>query len=276
MNKMKLALIATGAAVLLSNAAVAQNVAIVNGKPVPQARVDALVSQIAKQAQPGQPPMNDEQKAELKKQARDEVVLREIFLQEAQRRGLQKSTDYQQQLELSRQGLLIRALFADEEAKNKLNEADVKAEYDRLRAQADAKEYRARHILVETEDQAKKLIAQIKAGGKFDELAKKNSKDTGSAENGGDLDWAAPSNYVPAFSAAMVKLQKGQLTDEPVKTENGWHVIRLDDVRETQFPPFEDVKPQLEQRIKQMRSAQFRETLKKQAKTDYKFADQPQ
>ncbi|TAK78450.1 MAG: peptidylprolyl isomerase [Aquabacterium sp.] len=272
MNKMKLALVATGAAVLLSNAALAQNIAVVNGKPVPQARVDALVSQVAKQAQPGQPPMTPEQKAELQKQARDQVVLREIFTQEAQRRGLQKSPDYLQQLELSRQGLLIRALFQDEEAKRKINDTDLKAEYDRLRAQADAKEYRARHILVETEDAAKKLIAQLKAGAKFEELAKKNSKDTGSAENGGDLDWAAPTNYVPAFSAAMVKLQKGQLTDEPVKTENGWHVIRLDDVRETQFPPYEDVKPQLEQRLKQVRSAEFVEDLKKKAKTDYKFS----
>lgn len=272
MNKMKLALVATGAAVLLSNAALAQNIAVVNGKPVPQSRVDALVAQVAKQAQPGQPPMTAEQKAELQKQARDQVVLREIFTQEAQRRGLQKSADYQQQLELSRQGLLIRALFQDEEAKRKISDTDLKAEYDRLRAQADAKEYRARHILVETEDAAKKLIAQLKAGAKFEELAKKNSKDTGSAENGGDLDWAAPANYVPAFSAAMVKLQKGQLTDEPVKTENGWHVIRLDDVRETQFPPFEDVKPQLEQRLKQVRSAEFVEDLKKKTKTDYKFA----
>ncbi|TAL13575.1 MAG: peptidylprolyl isomerase [Aquabacterium sp.] len=276
MNKMKLALVATGAAVLLSNTALAQNIAVVNGKPVPQARVDALVSQVAKQAQPGQPPMTAEQKAELQKQARDQVVLREIFTQEAQRRGLQKSPDYLQQLELSRQGLLIRALFQDEEAKRKINDTDLKAEYDRLRAQADAKEYRARHILVETEDAAKKLIAQLKAGAKFEELAKKNSKDTGSAENGGDLDWAAPTNYVPAFSAAMVKLQKGQLTDEPVKTENGWHVIRLDDVRETQFPPYEDVKPQLEQRLKQVRSAEFVEDLKKKAKTDYKFSTEQQ
>lgn len=274
MNKFKLGLAMAGASLLVSTAALAQNVAVVNGKPVPKSRVDALVNQIVKSGG-GAGAASPEQKAQLEKQARDEVVLREIFVQEAERRGLQKNTDYLQQLELSRQALLIRALFQDEEKRGAVSEDELKAEYAKLKAGADSKEYRARHILVESEDEAKKLIGQIKGGAKFEDLAKKHSKDTGSAENGGDLDWAAPSSYVGEFSGAMTKLQKGQVTEQPVKSQFGWHIIKLEDTRDAQFPAYEEVKPQLEQRNKQQRVAKFRDELKAKAKTDYKFSPPP-
>jgi len=200
-------------------------------------------------------------------------VLREIFLQEAERRGLQGSADYKTQMEFARQSILIRALFQDFEKKSPTTEAEAKAEYDKIKAANGDKEYRARHILVEKEEDAKALIAQIKAGAKFEDLAKKNSKDPGSAENGGDLDWANPGNYVPEFSQALTKLDKGQMTDTPVKSQFGYHIIKLEDVRSTQFPGFDEVKGQIIQRQNQAKLAKFREDLKAKAKTDYKFGN---
>lgn len=250
----------------------AQNIAIVNGKGVPKARVDAMIEQIMKSQQPGQPPMV--RSPELEQKVRDEIVLREIFIQEAERRGLQKSNDYKTQMELARQSILIRALFTDVEKTAGTSDEEARAEYDKFKAANGDKEYRARHILVEKEDDAKALIAQIKGGAKFEDLAKKNSKDPGSAENGGDLDWANPGNYVPEFSAAMVKLGKGQVTDAPVKSQFGFHIIKLEDVRPVQFPSFDEVKAQIVQRNNQAKVAKFRDELKKKAKTDYKFSDE--
>jgi len=256
-------------ACLLALAAVAplasaQNIAIVNNKPVPKARVEAFIDQVVKQGQQQRTP-------ELEKQVRDELVMREIFQQEAERRGLAATPDYKQQMEFARQSILIRELFADYSKKNTVSDAEIQAEYNQLKGQAGEKEYRARHILVESEDEAKSLIAQIKGGAKFDELAKKHSKDPGSGQNGGDLDWAAPAGYVPEFSQAMVKLEKGKFTDTPVKSQFGWHIIQLDDVRDAQFPAFDEVKPQLAQRLQQAKLAKFRDDLKAKAKTDYKF-----
>ena len=263
----KLPFVAT--ACLLALAAVAplasaQNIAIVNNKPVPKARVEAFIDQVVKQGQQQRTP-------ELEKQVRDELVMREIFQQEAERRGLQASSEYKQQMEFARQSILIRELFADYSKKNVVSDADLQAEYKQLKGQAGDKEYRARHILVETEDEAKSLITQLKGGAKFDELAKKHSKDPGSGQNGGDLDWAAPAGYVPEFSQAMTKLEKGKFTDTPVKSQFGWHIIQLDDTRDAQFPSFDEVKPQLSQRLQQTKLAKFRDDLKAKAKTDYKF-----
>ena len=250
----------------------AQNIAIVNGKAVPKARVDAMIEQILKSPQqPGQPPMT--KSPELEQKVKDEIVLREIFIQEAERRGLQGSPDYKAQMELARQSILIRSLFQDFEKKSGTTDAEARAEYDKIKAANGDKEYRARHILVEKEEDAKAIIAQLKGGAKFEDLAKKNSKDPGSAENGGDLDWANPGNYVPEFSAAMVKLNKGEVTDTPVKSQFGYHIIKLEDTRAVQFPSFDEVKGQIIQRNNQAKAAKFREDLKSKAKTDYKFSN---
>jgi peptidyl-prolyl cis-trans isomerase C len=243
----------------------AQNIAIVNGKAVPKARVEALMSQALRQG-------NQQRTPELEQQVRDEVVLREMFMQEAEKRGLAASPDYKAQMEFARQTILIRELFADYQKKNPVTDAEVQAEYDKFKSQSGGTEYRARHILVEKEDDAKALIAQIKGGAKFEDLAKKNSKDPGSGENGGDLDFASAGAYVPEFSQAMVKLKKGELTEAPVKTQFGWHVIKLEDTREAKFPPLEEVKGQIQQRIGQQKLAEFRDSIRAKAKTDYKFS----
>ncbi len=247
-------------------AAQAQNIAIVNGKAVPKARVEALMSQALRQG-------NQQRTPELEQQVRDEVVLREMFMQEAEKRGLAASADYKAQMEFARQTILIRELFADYQKKNPVTDAEVQAEYDKFKSQSGGTEYRARHILVEKEEEAKALIAQIKGGAKFEDLAKKNSKDPGSGENGGDLDFAAPGAYVPEFSQAMVKLKKGELTETPVKSQFGWHIIKLEDTREAKFPPLEEVKPQIQQRIGQQKLAEFRDGIRAKAKTDYKFSN---
>lgn len=258
------AIAACALALLAPLAAHAQNIAIVNGKAVPKSRAETLMSQAVKQGQPKTP--------ELETQVRDEVVLREIFMQEAEKRGLAASDDYKQQMELARQTILIRELFNDQQKKHPITDAEIQAEYDKFKGQSGSTEYKARHILVEDEAAAKAAIAKIKGGAKFEDVAKEASKDPGSAQNGGDLDWAAPGSYVPEFSQAMVKLQKGQMTEAPVKSQFGWHIIQLDDTRQAQFPPLSEIKPQIEQRLGQMRLAQFRDELRAKAKTDYKFS----
>ena len=238
--------------------AAAQNVAVVNGKSVPSSRVEMLAQQVAKSGRP----VNDEVRAQIK----EEVIVREIFMQEAEKRGLAATGDFKAQMERARQTILIRELFADFQKKNPVTDADLKAEYDKFTAANSGKEYKARHILVEKEDEAKSILASMKKGEKFEDIAKKMSKDPGSGANGGDLDWANPSNYVPEFSQAMVKLQKGQMTEEAVKSQFGWHIIRVDDVREAKLPAFEELKPQISQQMTQQKLAQFQEDLRKKAK----------
>jgi peptidyl-prolyl cis-trans isomerase C len=259
---MKHFILAAVAAVALGVAlpASAQNLAIVNGKPVPKARMDALLSQLQKAGRPVPPEMQD--------QIKQEVIAREVFMQEAQKRGLDGTDDYKNQLELARQGILIRELFADYQKNNPVTDAEIQAEYDKFVAANGGKEYHARHILVENEADAKQIIADIKKGKKFEDIAKAKSKDPGSAPNGGDLDWATAASYVPEFSQAMVKLNKGQMTQEPVKTQFGWHVIRVEDIREAQLPKLEEVKPQIAQQLQQQKLAKFQEDLRGKAKIE--------
>jgi peptidyl-prolyl cis-trans isomerase C len=176
-------------------------------------------------------------------------------------------------MELARQSILIRELFNEFNKKNPVTDAEVQAEYDKFKGQSSGLEYRARHILVEKEEEAKGLITQIKGGASFEELAKKNSKDPGSGQNGGDLDFANPGAYVPEFSQALVKLKKGEVTDSPVKSQFGYHIIKLEDTREAKLPPIEEVKPQIQQRLSQVKMAKFRDEIRAKAKTDYKFAN---
>jgi peptidyl-prolyl cis-trans isomerase C len=240
--------------------AMAQNLAIVNGQPVPKARMDALASQLAKSGRPVS--------AEMQGQLKDEIIAREIFMQEAQKRGLDATDDFKAQVELARQTLLIRELFTDYQKTNPVSDQEIQAEYDRFVATNGGKEYRARHILVEKEDEAKAILVSLKKGGKFEEIAKKQSKDPGSGANGGELDWANAGSYVPEFSAALVKLKKGQTTDAPVKTQFGWHVIKLEDVRDAQLPKLEEVKPQIAQQLQQQKLAKFQEDLRGKAKIE--------
>ena len=255
---MKKQMLSAALVALLAVPALAQNLAVVNGKPVPSSRVNALKQQVEASGRPVTP--------EVLAQIKEELIAREVFMQEAKKRGLDASDEYKTQIELARQTILIRQLFADFQKKNPVTDADIKGEYDKFVAANGGKEYRARHILVEKEDEALVLIAQIKKGGSFEDLAKKASKDPGSGANGGDLDWAAAGSYVPEFSGAMVKLDKGQMTDAPVKSQFGFHIIRVDDVREAQLPKLEEVKPQISQQLQQQKLSSFQDALRAKAK----------
>ena len=258
------------AALAVPLAAQAQNIAIVNGKAVPKARVDAFIKQIQAQAAA----QNQQLPPDIEQRVRDKIVMDEIFSQEAEKRGLAASPEYKQQMEQARQAVLLQALLTEYAKKNAVSDADIQAEYEKFKAQSSGTEYRARHILVEKEDEAKALIAQIKGGANFEELAKKNSKDPGSGANGGDLDFAAAGSYVPEFSQAMVALKKGEMTQEPVKSQFGYHIIRLDDTRQAQLPPLEEVKAQIKQRLEQQKLAAFRDEVRAKAKIgDYKFTN---
>ena len=162
--------------------------------------------------------------------------------------------------------MMIRALFEDFQKKHPVTDAEIKAEYDKFVAANQGKEYKASHILVESEDRAKAIIGEVKGGKKFEDIAKKESKDPGSGAQGGELGWANPGSYVPEFTEALVKLQKGAMTDAPIKSQFGWHVIRLDDVRQAELPKLDDVKPQVAQQLEQQKLMQFQEELRAKAK----------
>ena len=225
-------------ATLIASSAFAQNAVIVNGKPIPKAQLDKLVQ---KTGQADNPQVRD--------QAREMLVTRELILQEADKRGLSQSDAVKEQIEQSRMGILVAAVFQDFVEKEGITETELKAAYESVKTQYTGKEYHVEHILVEKEADAKAITAQLKAGANFEELAKAKSKDPGSAPTGGDLGWVSEKSLVPEFSKAMVQLKKGQITDKPVKTQFGWHIIKMDDVRDVKAPPMEEIKDQLKQMV---------------------------
>lgn len=214
----------------------AQNVAVVNGKPIPKAQADQIIAQLVKSGQKDSP--------ELEQAVRDQLVEREIILQEADRRGLTKDPEVQAQIDRTRQQVLISAVATEYFKANPPSDDEIRVRYDDIIKNMPTKEYHAHHILVDKESDARAIIAKLKAGASFEELAKQ-SKDAASAARGGELDWAPASAYTGPFGDALTKLQKGQITQTPVKTEFGYHVIRLDDVRDRQIPTFEQAKPRV-------------------------------
>ena len=260
MKKQLLLVCAAALMAVTAQSALAQNIAIVNGKAVPKARLDALAQQVAKSGRPVTP--------DVQAQMREAVIVREIFAQEAEKLGLVGSDDFKSQMEIARQSILITSLIEDFKKKNAVTDAELKTEYDKFSAANGGKEYKARHILVEKEAEAIAIIASLKKGGKFEDIAKKQSKDSGSGANGGDLDWANPSSYVAEFTQAMLKLNKGQMTDAPVKTQFGFHIIRVDDIRNAQLPSFDELKPQIAQQIEQQRLGAYQQGLRDKAKVE--------
>ena len=236
----------------------AQNVATVNGKPIPAAKVDQVVKQVVAQGKATDSP-------QLREAIKRDLIGREVLIQEADKQGVGGRPEVKNAIDNARQSIIINAMLADYIKKNPVKDADITAEYNKFKAQMGDKEYHARHILVGTEDEAKAIIAKLKGGAKFEDLAKQ-SKDPGSAGNGGDLDWASPASFVPEFSKAMTSLNKGQITETPVKTQYGYHVIKLEDTRAAKIPPLEEVKQQVGEQLQQRKLAAFREELMKKAK----------
>jgi peptidyl-prolyl cis-trans isomerase C len=216
-------------------------VATVNGVQIPRSRLDLVVRQQA--ARGGQD--NEQVRAQL----REALINNELLQQEAVRSGIAKRPEVMQLLDLNRQEVLANALVGEHLKNSPITDAEIQKEYDRIKAQRGSKEYKARHILVSTEDDAKATIAELKKGAKFDEVAQKRSLDEGTRGRGGDLDWNVPSNFDKAFADAMVKLEKGKMTDAPVRSRFGFHVIQLDDERAVNYPGLQQVRQQLQQSI---------------------------
>ncbi len=248
-------------AALASNPAFAEDksAALVNGVSIPQSRIDLRVKAAAAQGQADSP--------ELRKAIREDMINLEVMAQEAVKLGLNKKDEVLQQIELVKQQVLVGAFVQDYAKSHPISEDQLKQEYDNLKNRLGNKEYNARHILVGTEAEAKSIIAQLGKKVKFEKLTEK-SRDAGSAQQGGSLGWAVPSNYVPPFADALLKLKKGEYTKEPVQSQFGWHVIKLEDTRDLKLPPFEELKPQLQQRLQQQSIQKTIADLKAKAKIE--------
>jgi peptidyl-prolyl cis-trans isomerase C len=236
-----LLVLAGSLAIATCNAQAADAVAKVNGVAIPQSRLDLIVKSGASQGQPDTP--------EARNRLRDALITREVIMQEAIKKGLDKSADVTSQLDLNRQDVLVNAFVQDYLSHNPVSEEAMKKEYEQAKTQTGDKEYKARHILVKDETEAKQIVAQLKKGGNFEKIAAAKSEDSGSKGRGGDLDWGPPNRFVPAFADALKKLKKGQVTDVPVHTQFGWHVIRLDDERQYEAPSFDKVKPEIQKNL---------------------------
>jgi len=253
----KLAMFAAACAVAVP--AFAQNVATVNGKNIPQKSVDQFVQLLIGQGATDTPA--------LREQIKQELINREVFVQAAEKAGLTKQDGVKTEIELARQGILVRALMNDYLQKNPVNDAAIQAEYDKVKAaQGEEKEYQVRHILVEDEKTANDLIKQLNdKKTEFEDLAKKYSKDPGSAERGGELGWSPATTYVQPFAQAVTTLKKGEVTAKPVQTQFGWHIIELQDSRAVEFPPLEQVRAQIEDMLRQQSLAKYQESLREKA-----------
>ncbi len=234
----------------------------VNGVTIPVSRFAIMTQQAAGQGQADNP--------QVQAQIKDNLIKGEIVAQEAMKAGMDKSPEVIDQLDFVKQQLLVRAYVADYMKKNPIKDEALKAEYNKAKSAEGDKEYKAQHILVEDEKDAKNLIAQIKKGGNFDKLAKEKSKDAGSKDQGGKLEWTMPGNFVKPFSEAMVKLKKGEMTQEPVKTPYGYHIIKLEDTRGAKVPTFDEVKDKIRQSQQQAMMTKLLDDLRAKAKVDEK------
>ncbi len=235
--------------------------ATVNGTPISERLVGLMLKQRADLGRPAS--------AEARKTFIDNLAMQVIITQEAVKKGLDQAPDVADKLELSRQSILIDAFVQDYLKNNAVSDDVLKAEYDKIKAQATGTEYKARHILVENEAEAKDIIARLKKNPKaFEALAKEKSKDRGSKVNGGDLGWFDPRGMVPEFGAAVARLAKGKFTEEPVKSQFGYHVILLEDSRPQLVQPLEQVRPALTQQVQQQNLKKLFDEMKAKAKIE--------
>ena len=233
-------------------------VATVNGKPIKQSLLDFIVKDAGSRGQK----IDDNTRSIIV----SKLISNELVYQEAQRQGLDKQSDFIAKEELARRELLVNAYLQDYLKKNPVSEADIKSAYEKFKTEVGDKEYSARHILVGTEAEAKDIIAQLAKGGDFAKIAKEKSKDTGSKDKGGDLGWFSPGGMVKSFGDAVVKLQKGLYTTVPVQTQFGWHVIKLEDIRDAQPPTYDKVKDNLQKQLQQRQLEKLLTDLRAKAK----------
>lgn len=266
MNKLSLSLASLLLATFTMSTAFAlddNTVAAVNGKKISQQDYEEhLKTRAAQNPKGSQAPIN-------RQQILDELINREIILQEAKRLKLEKNKEIKAQLEQQKNNILIQALFARSPVAQPISDKELKAIYDKQIGGVDPKEYKARHILVKDEAKAKKLIKQLNNGANFEEMAKKES--TGpSGKDGGDLGWFSAAQMVAPFSEAASKLKVGTHSQKPVKTRFGYHVIKLEDSRSREVPKFEDVKDQIRPLVQTQRAKEYVAKLRAKAKIEIK------
>ncbi len=233
--------------------------ATVNGVVIQQSTADAFIAEQKSQGATDDP--------KLQNAVREELIRRELLVQEAKKNGLDKKPAIAAQADLARQAIYIRAYIQEYVQTHPITDAQLTAIYENMKKQLGGTEYKTRHILVEKEDDAIAIIANLKKGAKFEELAKQ-SKDPGSKENGGDLGWSSAASYVKPFGEALGKLAKGKFTEIPVKTDFGYHVILLEDSRPLTPPAFDTIKPQLAQRAQQEQIEKMVNDLRAKAKVE--------
>ena len=233
---------------------------VVNGVTIPQQRIDAMNKELSAQGQPDT--------AERQAAIREELVNREVLAQAALKRGLDKNPDVAAQMEMAKQAVLVRALFEAEVKASPITDADLQKQYDTFKGTMGTTEYKVRHILVDKEDEAKQIIADLNRGGDFAKIAKEKSKDPGSKETGGDLDWGPSARYVKPFADAVTTQPKGKVSAAPVKTDFGYHVIIVDDSRPLKVPEFAEVKDQFRQRAQQQQIQKLVMDLRQKAKVE--------
>ena len=266
MNKLTLNLASILLATLFTNSAFAldaKSVAAVNGKKISQKQYETLLRQVQAKTQQGkQAPIN-------RQIILDELINREVLFQEAKKKKLDKNKQVLAILKEQKRNLLIQKLLSDSPAAKPISEKELKAFYDKQVKATDSKEYKLRHILLKTEDKAKKLIKKLNDGANFEELAKNESKDP-SGKNGGDLGWLAAAQMPPALADTVKKLKKGTLTQKPVKLGSDFHIIKLEDSRKREAPKFEDTKQQISSIIQRQRVQQYIKKLRSKAKIEIK------
>ena len=233
---------------------------VVNGVTIPQSRIEAMNKELTSQGQPDN--------AERQQAVREELVNREVLTQAAMKRGLDKNPDIQAQMEMARQAVLVRALFESEAKKTPITDAELAKQYDTFKGSMGTNEYKVRHILVDKEDDAKQIIADLAKGGDFAKIAKEKSKDPGSKDNGGDLDWGPSARYVKPFADAVQSQAKGKVSTAPVKSDFGYHVIVVDDSRPLKVPEFTELKEQFRQRAQQQQIQKMVMDLRSKAKVE--------
>ena len=253
-------LVMFAAAFAISAPLYAQNVATINGKAITQDQLDQFISLLVSQGAKDSP--------ELREQVKQEMIGRLVAVQAAERAGIDKEPEVRQELELARQGILVRALMENYLEENPVTDKQIEEEYEAIKkAQSDRKEYKIRHILVEEEQAARDLLAQIEANEiSFENAAKEHSIDKGTGSQGGDLGWSTTSSYVPPFAQAVESMEKLQRTSDPVQSQFGWHIIEVEDIRPVTFPALAEVKPQLQEMLQQEKLSQYQEELMEKAK----------
>src|SRR5258706_1237164 len=233
---------------------------VVNGVTIPQSRIDAMNKELTEQGQPDNP--------ERQQAVKEELVNREVLAQAATKRGLDKSADVAAQMDMARQAVLVRALFESEIKANPITDDMLKGQYEQFKGSMGTNEYKVRHILVDKEEDAKAILVELNRGGDFAKLAKEKSKDPGSKDTGGDLDWGPSARYAKPFADAVQSQPKGQVSAAPVKTDFGYHVIIVDDSRPLKVPEFSELKEQFRQRAQQQQIQKFVMDLRSKAKVE--------